>query len=203
MKQTSFHTALKFAAHAAASKDIRYYLNGVLFEFTDNGHLFLVGTDGHRMAIVETKPVATLPAQSFIVPIDKVKLMLTMSKGTAHGNVSFEVTGLEGDPGRPPLFAVSGPGGWRVSTQGEDGKYPDWRRVARQGDQPNPQAEISMNADYIADACKACGAFGKRYAGVTITTYGDVFNSARVAPHTIEQADIVDAFCIVMPMRKQ
>lgn len=200
MKQTTFHTMLKFAAHAAAAKDIRYYLNSVCFEFTDAGQLYMIGTDGHRMAVVGGTPDFGLPAQQVIVPIDKVKLMLDMAKGKT-GKVSFGVD--PGDaPGRPPVLSVRGEGGWVVTTHGVDGNYPDWHRVSHRGDEPKPQAEISMNADYIAAAAKACGAFGKKYAGVTITTYGSVLSAIRVAPHSIDDMDIFEAFCVVMPLRK-
>jgi len=44
-----FTTALKFAAHAAAKKDVRSYLLGTLFEFKDDT-LTLAATDGARLA---------------------------------------------------------------------------------------------------------------------------------------------------------
>lgn len=197
MKQTTFHAMLKFAAHAAAAKDIRYYLNSVCFEFTDAGQLIMIGTDGHRMAVVGGTPDLGLPAQQIIVRIEDVKLLLTMAKPAKQligHKVSFTL-----DSGQ---LMVTGTAGWRHACTPVEGKYPDWRRVAHRGEEPKPQAEISLNADYLADAAKACGAFGRKYAGTTITTYGDTSTSVRVTPHTIDDADIFEAFCIVMPMRK-
>lgn len=42
--------ALSDVVFAVANQDVRYYLNGVLFDFSPDG-ISLVGTDGHRLAI--------------------------------------------------------------------------------------------------------------------------------------------------------
>ncbi len=43
---------LQQTAFAMASQDVRYYLNGLLFE-VDEGHIRCVATDGHRLALSE------------------------------------------------------------------------------------------------------------------------------------------------------
>lgn len=47
-----FCKILKFVAHAAGKKDVRYYLNGVRLEVTGDA-LTMCGTDGSRIAIAE------------------------------------------------------------------------------------------------------------------------------------------------------
>lgn len=50
MTQEELSTMLHRTAFAMAQQDVRYYLNGMLFEISDN-NLRLVATDGHRLAM--------------------------------------------------------------------------------------------------------------------------------------------------------
>ena len=58
-----FCKALKFAAHAASKKDVRFYLVGVRVEWVGD-ELTLVGTDGNRLARItlRTSVPLSLPA---------------------------------------------------------------------------------------------------------------------------------------------
>src|SRR3989338_1786778 len=49
ISQQELFTLLHRTAFAMAEQDVRYYLNGMLLEISDNGLRF-VGTDGHRLA---------------------------------------------------------------------------------------------------------------------------------------------------------
>lgn len=50
MTQEELSTLLSRTAFAMANQDVRYYLNGMLFEFSDNT-IRAVATDGHRLAM--------------------------------------------------------------------------------------------------------------------------------------------------------
>lgn len=107
--------AVKLVTHAAAIKDVRYYLNGVLIEVTA-GLATVVATDGHRLhRVVLDAPVsAVMPAA--IVPLDHLK--------------------------RITSDAVTLSGGWIKCGDAEiqliDAKYPNWRRVMPgNGDRPH------------------------------------------------------------------
>lgn len=83
-----FTTALKFAAHAAAKKDVRFYLLGTLFEFKDDT-LTLAATDGARLAYTRLQLDApSLIEDQFIVSTAGVKQVL-VALGKSKGRVSF------------------------------------------------------------------------------------------------------------------
>ena len=54
LKQKDFKAILKQVDFSMAQQDIRYYLNGLLFE-VDNQKLNIVGTDGHRLSFTSIK----------------------------------------------------------------------------------------------------------------------------------------------------
>lgn len=51
-----------------AHQDVRYYLNGMLFETEGAGELRTVATDGHRLAVCSMPIGDSLPNHSVIVP---------------------------------------------------------------------------------------------------------------------------------------
>lgn len=60
--------ALERTSFAMAQQDVRYYLNGMLFEIND-GKLILVATDGHRLALCDTdQSIEFNDIQQVIVP---------------------------------------------------------------------------------------------------------------------------------------
>lgn len=106
-----------------ANQDVRYYLNGMLFE-TDTGVLRTVATDGHRLAMSACSlPQTNLPNRQVIVP----------RKGV------MELLRLLDDADEEVKVAI-GNNHIRVETKGVsftsklvDGRFPDYRRVLPQG----------------------------------------------------------------------
>lgn len=108
--------------YAMAQQDIRYYLNGLLMVVED-GHLYLVATDGHRLAFarreLETK---NLPKQEVILPR---KTILELSKLLAESDSPVAIQ-LSGSQAR---FAF---GDVVLVSKLIDGKFPDYGRVIPQ-----------------------------------------------------------------------
>lgn len=63
-----------------AHQDVRYYLNGMLFE-TEGSELRTVATDGHRLAVCSMPLEASLPSHSVIVPRKGVIELMRMLDG--------------------------------------------------------------------------------------------------------------------------
>ncbi|MCL0269010.1 DNA polymerase III subunit beta, partial [Klebsiella pneumoniae] len=63
-----------------AHQDVRYYLNGMLFE-TEGSELRTVATDGHRLAVCSMPLEASLPNHSVIVPRKGVIELMRMLDG--------------------------------------------------------------------------------------------------------------------------
>lgn len=201
MKQSAFIKALKFASHAMAIKDIRYYLNGVCLELMGDS-MILIGTDGHRMAwaeLADDNSGGFLPdglghkghGPQFIIPADSVKIMLTMFKDNSTGSIAMEFDGeyilFAGAAGKMPVHCVQG-------------TFPDWRRVCKRDANPSGAAQIGVNADYLAAASKACGALcDSKYKGMKLAFHG-ASEAMLVRPDTLPTG-ITEAACVVMPMR--
>jgi DNA polymerase III sliding clamp (beta) subunit (PCNA family) len=210
MKQSTFVAALKFAMHAAAQKDIRYYLNGVLFEFVPTG-LIMVGTDGHRMAYVEiaddiikSAPYAEGQHKGiqFIVETTDIKLLFSAmpAKSTGFCDIRFSEGDDNAVPAIEPVLTVIAGDGRAIVCRTIKGHYPDWRRVCKSGARPTATETIGFNADYMAAASKACGAFdSSKYAGVTMTLHG-ASESMLLKPGALP-VGVVEAAVIVMPTR--
>lgn len=203
MKQSTFVEALKFASHAMATKDVRYYLNGVLFEFRPTG-LTLVGTDGHRMAYVEMLGEHGILGgdADIIVPAAAVKLLLAAFKANSTANMLFTYAPLPAVPGRgtTPRLEVMGANAQTIHCEGVDGKFPDWRRVCKADDRPKAVEQIAVNSDYLAAASKACGALSDKYSAVRLT-FHDAMGAIKVTPGKVANEGITFAAVVVMPMR--
>lgn len=133
---------LKAVALAMADKDIRYYLNGVLFELDDQEGYRLVATDGHRMHIVCKKKSTGMP-QEIIMPSDTVKQICKQKA---------QVFELEIIPGETRHLKIRTGGGF-ITVLEVVGKYPDYRRVMPR--QLNPIETAHYQPEYLLDLAKA------------------------------------------------
>ena len=117
--------AIEDTAFAMAQQDVRYYLNGMLWEVFDGG-MRVVATDGHRLALSDLYSEA--------VKVDQTQQMILPRKGVlelARLLVSGEDTSVE---------VVFGSNHVQVKTESFvftskliDGKFPDYKRVLPKG----------------------------------------------------------------------
>lgn len=114
IEQSTFATAIERVKHAAASNDIRYYLNGLLIE-QNGSSITTVGTDGHRLAVASAD--AECGSGNFILPNGAVAELAKLLDG---GSVFMAV----GD--RTVSFDL---GRIHLISKLIDGKYPDIQRV--------------------------------------------------------------------------
>jgi DNA polymerase III subunit beta len=105
---------------AMAQQDVRYYLNGMLFEI-QNGRLRAVATDGHRLAVCEADAE---------VSTDELRQVIIPRKGVMELNRLFS-----GDSDEPVNIVMSSN---HVRAESEnftftsklvDGKFPDYQQV--------------------------------------------------------------------------
>ena len=132
---------LQAVALAMANKDIRYYLNGVLFELDDAGGYRLVGTDGYRMHIVCKRKAQA--SDSVVMPRETVMHILKQKVQ------NFEIEII---PGATRQIKIRTGAGF-ITVPEVVGKYPDYRRVMPTKVQ---QAEVThYMPEYLADLAKA------------------------------------------------
>lgn len=144
-----FFTALKFAAHAAGKKDVRYYLNGVLFDFSE-GALQMESTDGHRVAKIRLSNPAGLVKGRYIIKRESVEAVIRAAKTGAKDDSFIEVAPAA--DGADALQLISG--GSVSPLQILDGNFPDIARAVPQTD-PTGTPSIGIDAGYLADAARS------------------------------------------------
>lgn len=115
---------LEAAAFAMASQDVRYYLNGMLFETHSNG-LRVVATDGHRLAVADsTEPLHsadTLPTETraAILPKKGVQMLQrVLDNSEENVTLGFTRNQMRVDLGDTVLVSKL-----------IDGRYPDYEAV--------------------------------------------------------------------------
>lgn len=104
-----------------ANQDVRYYLNGMLFEI-DGNTLRSVATDGHRMAVSETALVGEYSQQQVIVPRKGV-LELVKLLDRPEENVTLQIGGSN---------IRANVNEFTFTSKLVDGRFPDYRRVMPQ-----------------------------------------------------------------------
>jgi len=123
MQQDQLKKLMEKTHFSMANQDVRYYLNGMLFEVNDN-LLRSVATDGHRLALAAVQlEQSALPHKQVIVPRKGVSELLRL---------------LEDDDA--PVTVTFGQNHIRVATGSMtftskllDGRFPDYRRVLPAG----------------------------------------------------------------------
>jgi hypothetical protein len=170
--------AIKAAIPCAAVKDIRYYLQGALFEYDGAARqLRIVSTDGNIMSCFSLFYVDSIaPSFSVIIPLD------TLKAAAKEKRPALEL--METSPGRYALGAqLFKPVG---------GRYPDYRRVI-----PVPGSLNGESGDYspalLERAISAMRAFRK----TKDASYHLIQNGKRGS--AVMHDGFNDAMVVVMP----
>ena len=124
--QNTLKGLFKQVEFAMAQQDIRYYLNGLLFEI-DGNRLNIVGTDGHRLSFTSTELSKAYEKQSIIIPrktiIELIKLL-----DDSDNEVNIEASSTQVNFSFQDI---------KLITKVIDGKFPDYTRVIPVGHQNN------------------------------------------------------------------
>ncbi|MFI4847324.1 MAG: DNA polymerase III subunit beta [Candidatus Makana argininalis] len=91
--QSSFKKLIESINFSMANQDVRYYLNGMLFE-TKNNYFNMVATDGHRLSLSSLLIKKKIPFNSSIIPrkgiiilyrlLDNNEILLNIKIGDNH-----------------------------------------------------------------------------------------------------------------------
>jgi DNA polymerase III subunit beta len=114
---------LDSCAFAMAQQDVRYYLNGMLFEVA-GAHLRLVATDGHRLAMHTLAMQSDVPQTLQIIVPRKGAIELSRLLTDATGDITL-VFGTNHIRARMKDFVFT--------SKLVDGKFPDYNRVLPKG----------------------------------------------------------------------
>ena len=168
---------LKAVMMAAAKKDVRYYLNGVMVR---NGEL--AATNGHMLLLIKSEKIKS--DGEYIIDNDTLKKIVTAHKG------------IKGDNRLKVVDSITTTGSSEVSIIPVDGKFPDVNRPIP----PNTSGEVGQfNYDYLATLQKSNQEFlGMRDALIYLQHNGPV-SAAKFETETYD-AVLVG---VVMPYRTQ
>ena len=166
---------LKAVMMAAAKKDIRYYLNGVMVR---NGEL--AATNGHMALIIKSDSIKS--DDEYIIGNDTLKMIVTSHKG------------IKGDSRVEVIDSMTVTGGSKIHITPVDGKFPDINRVIPQ----ETSGEIAhFNAEYLLASQKANGEFlDNKYPWIKLQ-----HNGLSGAKFESEDEDGNKLIGVVMPVR--
>lgn len=155
LSQGALKRLLDKTAFAMAQQDVRYYLNGMLFELT-TGQLRVVATDGHRLALCDT-PVD--------VSMDD-KLQVIVPRKGVH-----ELSRLLTDSDEPVNISIGSNhlrvnvGSVTFTSKLIDGRFPDYDRVLPKG---GDRVLITSREDLRAALQRAAILCNEKFRGVRL-----------------------------------
>lgn len=141
-------------AFSMAQQDVRYYLNGMLFELGDN-RLRTVATDGHRLAMCDAEVPGLTDKAQVILPRKGVMELGRMLGDTA-GDVQVSV-------GKNHVRIIAGE--ITFTSKLVDGKFPEYDRVVPK----NSQRKIDGDRETLRQALGRVAILSnEKYRGIRI-----------------------------------
>jgi DNA polymerase-3 subunit beta len=172
LPQYSVKTAIEQTHFCMAQQDVRYYLNGLLFEFSSS-KLRVVATDGHRLALTE------LSIEGYE---GVIKQVILPRKGI------IELSRILSDDGE--LKLKCGSNHLRVEMDGIvfttkliDGRYPDYNRVIP----PQRPDAVRLERQRFREALSRVAILStEKYRGVRLNVEGELMT---ITAHNPEQEE--------------
>ena len=172
LSQGALRGLIEKTQFSMANQDVRYYLNGMLFEI-DGSILRSVATDGHRMAVSQAQLETEFAQQQIIVPrkgvlelmklLDVPEQLVTLQIGSS--NVRAEVDNF--------VF----------TSKLVDGRFPDYRRVMPQ----STSKTLEAGCDELRQAfSRAAILSNEKFRGVRVNLAG---NELRITANNPEQEE--------------
>lgn len=178
LPQATLKRLIESTQFSMAHQDVRYYLNGMLFE-TEGEELRTVATDGHRLAVCSMPVGQPLPSHSVIVPRKGVMELVRMLDG-----------------GETPLKLQIGTNNIRASvgdyiftSKLVDGRFPDYRRVLPK----NPDKTLEAGCDVLKQAfARAAILSNEKFRGVRLYLSTNQLKITANNPEQEEAEEILD-----------
>lgn len=173
LPQRLLKTALDRAAMAMAVQDVRYYLNGMLFEFRPQG-IRCIATDGHRLAMDEIGVTTPLSEPLQVIVPRKGVLELQRLLENNDEEIAFSVGENFLRVSRPDLVFTS---------KLVDGRFPDYERVVpRQHDK-----ELVVEQDIFRSALQRVAILSsEKFRAARLHVMPD---QLQISAHNVEQEE--------------
>lgn len=124
-KQATLRYLIETVQFAMANQDVRYYLNGMLFE-GDNENLRMIATDGHRLAVssVADSPLSPTEKLHLIIPRKAVSELMRILSEKPEDVVKVQINDNHIRLETEQFVFIS---------KLIEGRFPDYKRVLPQG----------------------------------------------------------------------
>lgn len=176
IQEVDLKKLLDKTSFSMANQDVRYYLNGLLFEFHD-GSLTTVATDGHRLAVCDSgADLGVAQDRQMIVPR---KGVLELSRMLSESDDLVELA-----LGKNHIRLVKG--NMVFTSKLIDGRFPDYQAVIPKGTDRhiNIQREPFMLALQRASILS-----NEKYRGVRLEAAS---NSVKIVAHNPQHEEAVE-----------
>jgi DNA polymerase-3 subunit beta len=165
---------------AMANQDVRYYLNGLLFDFSDS-QLRAIATDGHRLAICDLEsPINVTTDRQLIIPRKGVLELSRMLSGDAD-EVTLAI-------GRNHVRLVKGD--TTFTSKLIDGRFPDYKAVIPVG---ADKQMLVDKASFIDALQRAAILSNEKYKGVRLEASGSTIKIIAHNPQHEEAVEEIEA----------
>jgi DNA polymerase-3 subunit beta len=178
LSQAELRTLIDKTQFSMANQDVRYYLNGMLFEI-DGTTLRSVATDGHRMAVSQTELGADFAHKQIIVPRKGVQ----------------ELVKLMDAPEQPVVLQIGNSNlraevnNFIFTSKLVDGRFPDYRRVLPQ----NTNKTLIASCDELRQAfSRAAILSNEKFRGVRVNLADTEMRITANNPEQEEAEEMLD-----------
>ncbi|ELB2162561.1 DNA polymerase III subunit beta [Vibrio parahaemolyticus] len=178
LSQADLRTLIDKTQFSMANQDVRYYLNGMLFEI-DGTTLRSVATDGHRMAVSQTQLDADFAQKQIIVPRKGVQ----------------ELVKLMDAPEQPVVLQIGSSNvraevnNFIFTSKLVDGRFPDYRRVLPQ----HTNKTLIASCDELRQAfSRAAILSNEKFRGVRVNLAGSEMRITANNPEQEEAEEMLD-----------
>lgn len=185
-----FHTVSAFMAH----QDVRFFLNGVFIEPRQEGGVYVVATDGHRMGVgfdphgyADAPRICTVPPELPKYLRKRHAERVVFNAGTCRVMRATDDEAPALLPAEPSEFSPV------FASAPIDASFPNWRKVVADNAGVPKAREFAVSRQYLQALAKVPG-LGNRWEGVTISPRS-------TAACLFRFAGVDNFFGLVMPMR--
>lgn len=178
LKQGVLKSIIDSTQFSMANQDVRYYLNGLLFE-TEGNVLRAIATDGHRLALSHRTIEAQLPEKQVIVPRKGVIEMARLLESD-----DLDITIAIGDNAIRATTANT-----VFTSKLVDGRFPDYRRVLPKG---GDKIVIASRNHLKQALTRASILSNEKFRGVRIQLENGLLKITANNPEQEEAEEIID-----------
>ncbi|WED26702.1 DNA polymerase III subunit beta [Vibrio sp. DW001] len=176
--QSELRSLIEKTQFSMANQDVRYYLNGMLFEI-DGSTLRSVATDGHRMAVSQTALNAEFTSQQVIVPRKGIQELVRLLD-TPESPVTLQI-------GQSNIRADVN--NFTFTSKLVDGRFPDYRRVMPQSTTKTLEAGCEVLRQAFS---RAAILSNEKFRGVRVNLYGNEMRITANNPEQEEAEELLD-----------